>query len=121
MRRPTIHPRLRQSSAYLVALKIVGGVEMLALELGITRQAIYAWGGTIPAKKLAAVLKIVRKHARAQRRILSRRLPTKRELRPDLFTPKPRGAGRGITKPKGKNRGKAKKESRVKAPQSQEG
>lgn len=104
---------MNQAQAYDRLLEVVGGAAALADGIGIDRNAVYAWKGVIPKKQLTAVLKLAR---RAQR---PKKLPTRRELRPDLFTPKPRrGAGRGITKQNGENRGK--KEVRQKAAQGQE-
>lgn len=82
-------------------LEIMGGAEPLAAELGIDRNNIYIWKRKgVPKKQVTPVLAAARRHVRK----LSR-LPTRRELCPDL-TPKPRGAGRG--KPNGEPRGKKK-------------
>lgn len=105
---------MNQAQAYDRLLEVVGGAAALADGIGIDRNAVYAWKGVIPKKQLTAVLKLAR---RAQR---PKKLPTRRELRPDLFTPKPcRGAGRGMSKPNGENRGKSKKEESGSSAQGQ--
>lgn len=82
-------------------LKIVGGATALAAELGIDRNAVHAWMQRgVPEKQLGPVRKIAKRHLRQNSRI-----PTRRELRPDLY-PKPRGAGRGNAN--GEKRGKKK-------------
>lgn len=104
-----------QAQAYAQLINVAGGVAALADEMGLTRNAIYAWNGVIPEPRLDDALA-------AARRIRARagKLPSKRELRPDLFTPKPRGAGRGNAK-NGETRGKEKSVHKEKDHQTAEG
>lgn len=42
-----IQPQLDPKQAYKVAVAAFGGVTKLANSLGITRQAVHAWGGVV--------------------------------------------------------------------------
>ena len=104
--------------AYRKVLRIVGGAEPLAHLLGMTSQAVYLWKGVIPERQLGPVIAAMRRAIGIRCRD-EKTLPTKEDLRPDLFPRNPKGVKNGKIKKEGseaKEGGEANDDAKANAP-----